>query len=86
MPETGFRVVNLFTEDHAALTGSREVIIAKNLDPEKSINANLNYIKKDTSPAERLLESKTTAFYTRFSNKIVLGLRNRPQPNHLQQH
>ena len=43
---TGFRVVNLFTEDHAALTGSREVVIAENLDPEKSVNANLNYIKK----------------------------------------
>jgi outer membrane receptor for ferrienterochelin and colicins len=23
----GFRVVNLFTEDHAALTGAREIII-----------------------------------------------------------
>jgi outer membrane receptor for ferrienterochelin and colicins len=43
---TGFRVVNLFTEDHAALTGAREIIIANNLKPEQSINANLNYIKK----------------------------------------
>jgi outer membrane receptor for ferrienterochelin and colicins len=38
--------VNLFTEDHAALTGAREIIIANNLKPEQSINANLNYIKK----------------------------------------
>jgi outer membrane receptor for ferrienterochelin and colicins len=33
---TGFRVVNLFTEDHAALTGAREIIIANNLKPEQS--------------------------------------------------
>jgi outer membrane receptor for ferrienterochelin and colicins len=31
--------VNLFTEDHAALTGAREIIIANNLKPEQSINA-----------------------------------------------
>jgi outer membrane receptor for ferrienterochelin and colicins len=28
------------------LTGAREIIIANNLKPEQSINANLNYIKK----------------------------------------
>ena len=42
---TGFRVVNLFTEDHAALTGSRDVIIKNDLKPEKSVNVNLNYIQ-----------------------------------------
>jgi outer membrane receptor for ferrienterochelin and colicins len=68
---TGFRVVNLFTEDHAALTGSREVVIANNLDPEKSINANLNYIKKIYFPSGTFIGIETTAFYTRFSNKIV---------------
>ena len=68
---TGFRVVNLFTEDHAALTGSREVVIAENLDPEKSINTNLNYIKKIYFPSGTFIGIETTAFYTRFSNKIV---------------
>ena len=68
---TGFRVVNLFTEDHAALTGSREVVIASNLNPEKSINANLNYIKKIYFSNGTFLGIETTAFYTRFSNKIV---------------
>jgi outer membrane receptor for ferrienterochelin and colicins len=68
---TGFRVVNLFTEDHAALTGSREVVIANNLNPEKSINANLNYIKKIYLDNGAFLGIETTAFYTRFSNKIV---------------
>ncbi|PKB16593.1 outer membrane receptor for ferrienterochelin and colicins [Flavobacterium sp. 5] len=68
---TGFRVVNLFTEDHAALTGSREVVITNNLDPEKSINANLNYIKKIYFDNGTFVGIETTAFYTRFSNKIV---------------
>ncbi|WP_348824983.1 TonB-dependent receptor [Flavobacterium aestuarii] len=68
---TGFRVVNLFTEDHAALTGSREVVITEDLDPEKSVNANLNYIKKIYFPSGTFLGIETTAFYTRFSNKIV---------------
>jgi len=68
---TGFRVVNLFTEDHAALTGSREVVIANNLNPEKSINANLNYIKKIYFGGGTFMGIETTAFYTKFSNKIV---------------
>jgi len=68
---TGFRVVNLFTEDHAALTGSRQVVIANNLNPEKSVNANLNYIKKIYFSNGTFLGIETTAFYTRFSNKIV---------------
>ncbi|KFF19447.1 TonB-dependent receptor [Flavobacterium hydatis] len=68
---TGYRVVNLFTEDHAALTGSREVVIANNLNPEKSVNANLNYIKKIYFPSGTFVGIETTAFYTRFSNKIV---------------
>jgi outer membrane receptor for ferrienterochelin and colicins len=38
--------VNLFTEEHAALTGSREVIVLEELKPERSYNANLNYLKK----------------------------------------
>jgi outer membrane receptor for ferrienterochelin and colicins len=68
---TGFRVVNLFTEDHAALTGAREVVIANNLNPEKSINANLNYIKKIYFDNGTFLGIETTAFHNRFSNKII---------------
>jgi outer membrane receptor for ferrienterochelin and colicins len=68
---TGFRVVNLFTEDHAALTGAREVVIENNLNPEKSVNANLNYIKKIYFDNGTFLGIETTAFHTRFSNKII---------------
>ena len=68
---TGFRVVNLFTEDHAALTGAREVEITNNLNPEKSINANLNYIKKMYAQNGTILNVETSLFYTYFNNKII---------------
>ena len=68
---TGFRVVNLFTEDHAALTGAREVIIKSNLKPEQSLNVNLNYIKKFNFENGTFIGIETSAFYTRFSNKII---------------
>lgn len=67
---TGFRVVNLFTEDHAALTGSREVLIKSDLKPEKSVNGNLNYIWK-IPVGNRMIQLDASAFYTYFSNKIV---------------
>ncbi|SIQ27636.1 outer membrane receptor for ferrienterochelin and colicins [Chryseobacterium sp. RU37D] len=67
---TGFRVVNLFTEDHAALTGSREVVIKSSLKPEKSINGNINYVWK-IPVGDRLINLDASAFYTYFSNKIV---------------
>ncbi|MCV9932406.1 TonB-dependent receptor [Flavobacterium sp. LS1R47] len=75
---TGYRVVNLFTEDHAALTGSREVVIANNLNPEKSVNANLNYIKKIYFSSGTFIGIETTAFHTRFSNKIIADYETDP--------
>ncbi|SHF93092.1 outer membrane receptor for ferrienterochelin and colicins [Dysgonomonas macrotermitis] len=67
---TGFRVVNLFTEDHAALTGAREVVIKEDLKPERSYNTNLNYVLKvNTDPL--FLSFDLTGFYSYFTNKIV---------------
>ena len=68
---TGFRVVNLFTEDHAALTGAREVVINNDLKPEQSVNVNFNYIKKFNFESGTFIAVETSVFYTRFSNKIV---------------
>jgi outer membrane receptor for ferrienterochelin and colicins len=75
---TGFRVVNLFTEDHAALTGSRDVVIANNLNPEQSVNVNLNYIQKINFGNGTFMGIETTAFYTRFSNKIISDYETNP--------
>lgn len=67
---TGFRVVNLFTEDHAALTGARQVVIAEDLKPERSYNGNLNYVLKVPSESF-LLGFDMTGFYSYFTNKIT---------------
>lgn len=67
----GFRVVNLFTEEHAALTGSRDVVIKNTLKPEQSYNANLNYIKRIHSNNNTIINIDATAFYTYFTNRIV---------------
>ncbi len=67
---TGFRVVNLFTEDHAALTGTRKVIIKNDLNPEKSYNANLNYVYNKTVGFGNL-NLDASAFYSYFTNKII---------------
>jgi outer membrane receptor for ferrienterochelin and colicins len=66
----GFRVVNLFTEDHAATTGARDVIVTEELLPERSVNVNLNYQKFITTGIG-VLSLDATAFHTQFSNKIV---------------
>ncbi|MBY0244140.1 MAG: TonB-dependent receptor [Sphingobacteriaceae bacterium] len=68
---TGFRVVNLFTEDHAALTGARTVEIKNELQPEKSYNLNLNYIKKIFTQNGTYITLDLSAFYTYFNNRIV---------------
>lgn len=68
---TGFRIVNLFTEEHAALTGSRDVIVFEELKPERSFNANLNYLKKIYAQNGTFIGIESTAWYTRFSNSII---------------
>lgn len=67
---TGYRVVNLFTEEHAALTGARTVEISHSLAPEKSWNANLGYSHQFTH-GQGFTNLDISAFYTYFSNKIV---------------
>lgn len=68
---TGFRIVNLFTEEHAALTGSRELIVLENLKPEQSYNVNLNYLKKIYSENGSFIGIETSAWYTYFTNSII---------------
>ncbi|MFD2529512.1 TonB-dependent receptor [Polaribacter marinaquae] len=66
----GFRVANVFTEDHAALTGAREVEFDGELNPETSWNANINFVKKiNTENAFITLDA--SAFYTYFNNRIL---------------
>lgn len=68
---TGFRIVNLFTEEHAALTGARDVVITEDLNPEKSYNVNVNYLKKYklNNGAQAVLD--VSGWYTYFNNQIL---------------
>jgi outer membrane receptor for ferrienterochelin and colicins len=66
----GYRVVNLFTEDHAALTGARDVVIAHALKPERSWNVNLNYTRF-IRHKNGFVGIDASLFYTYFTNKIV---------------
>jgi len=66
----GFRLVNLFTEEHAALTGARTVVITETIRPELSTNYHLNYTKYQKI-GRGLLSLDAGIFYTRFSNRIL---------------
>ena len=74
----GFRIVNLFTEDHAALTGAREVVITNNLKPEQSWNANINYTGQ-VSKSWGFIGLDASVFYTHFTNKILPDYNTDPQ-------
>lgn len=67
---TGFRVVSLFTEEHAALTGARAVEIKESLNPEKSFNINLNY-SRFIKWSRSSFNIDASAWYSNFSNQIV---------------
>lgn len=66
----GYRVANVFTEDHAALSGAREVVFEEELAPETSWNANLNLVKKVYTSGNMYIGLDASAFYTYFSNAI----------------
>jgi outer membrane receptor for ferrienterochelin and colicins len=74
----GFRVANVFTEDHAALTGAREVVFAEELAPERSWNTNLNLVKKVYSDRGNYFGFDGSVFYTYFTNRIVPDYETNP--------
>lgn len=66
---TGFRVVNLFTEDHAAYAGARATVVLEDLDPERSWSAAASgeqIVPFGGNP----LTLGVDLFHTHFSNKI----------------
>lgn len=66
---TGFRVVSVFTEDHAALTGARTVVLAEALRPERSRTVTAS-VQQVLPFGEDAITLEVDAFLTRFSNKI----------------
>ena len=75
---TGYRVVNVFTEDHAALTGAREVVFTENILPEKSWNVNINWNQKLYSKFGTIFDLDLSVFKTEFSNRIFPDYETNP--------
>ncbi|MCM0041309.1 MAG: TonB-dependent receptor [Algoriphagus sp.] len=74
----GFRVANVFTEDHAALTGARTVIFTEKLRPEASWNLTTNLLKKIYSSSGNYFGVDASLFYTHFSNQIIPDYESNP--------
>ena len=68
---SGYRIARVFTEDHAALTGAREVVFLDNLNPEKSWNININFVKKIYAKQGYIINFDSSIFWTQYSNKII---------------
>ena len=66
----GYSVAHVFTEDHAALTGAREVVFTNELKPETSWNGTINYVKK-ISINNIQIGLDASLFYTYFTNIII---------------
>ena len=73
----GFRVANVFTEDHAALTGARTIEFAGELQPETSWNVNVNYVKK-INTENSFITLDASSFYTYFNNRILPDYETNP--------
>ena len=66
----GYRVANIFTEEHAAQTGSRTLEFEEDIKPETSWNTNLNYVKKIYTAGNTFIGIDASLFYTLFTSKI----------------
>ncbi|MEX2596742.1 MAG: TonB-dependent receptor, partial [Salibacteraceae bacterium] len=67
---TGFKIVNLFTEDHAFVSGQRSVEIKEVIDPERSwnVSTNLNHTHALFGSSGAI---DADVYYTHFTNKIT---------------
>ena len=66
---TGWRTVNIFSENINLLASSRDVIVTENLEPEKAVNIGANYTHKFFLPN---VETQITldVYRTQFQNQI----------------
>lgn len=75
---SAFRIVNLFAEEHAALSGAREVVVESGLLPERSYG---QYVEWDFNLLKPLYYIKTTTslFSNMFTNRILPDYDTDPQ-------
>jgi outer membrane receptor for ferrienterochelin and colicins len=67
---TGFRAVNLLTEDHAFISSQRAIIVAEKLKPEQSFNTTIS-INHLYTIREHSGTIELDIFYNHFNNKII---------------
>ncbi len=67
---TGFRVVDLFTEDYAALVHTRRLVTARDLAPERSYSLTLN-VNQVLDLKDNPMMVDLDAFYTYYTNRII---------------
>jgi len=65
----GYRIVNLFTEEHAALSGSRRMVIPVFLNPETSYNFSAS-LNQTWTLGNVLFDLETNVFGAVFQNRI----------------
>lgn len=75
---TGFRVVNLFTEEYANLHGVRELKVMDALEPERSYSATLN-LNQIIEFGTNNMMIDVDAFYTYFTNRIIADYDSDPR-------
>ena len=78
---TGFRVIHLFTEDHAAYSGLRELIVENELRPERTKNITFNLNQALRIGANPMLVD-LDLFYTHFNNRILTDYDRDPNEIH----
>ena len=66
---TGYRVVNIFSEDHRALSGQYNATFGEKLKPENSLGGTLDYEGRVATESIGLTYN-IGAYYTHFFNKI----------------
>jgi outer membrane receptor for ferrienterochelin and colicins len=68
---TGWRTVNLFSENIGLLVSSRDILFAEALLPERALNMGINITKKFQSASQKLSGHVSVDFYrTSFQNQI----------------
>lgn len=68
---TGWRTVNLFSENIGLLVSSRDIIFAEQLQPEKALNFGINFTQKFETKNNNLSGYFSADFYrTEFQNQI----------------
>ncbi|MEN0047979.1 MAG: TonB-dependent receptor [Bacteroidota bacterium] len=77
---SGWRTVNLFSENIGLLVSSRDIIFAEQLEPEEAINAGINLTHKFESRSDQISGYLSVDFYrTDFQNQIFPDYDSDPQ-------